>query len=95
MDCDEILDYFFTTYSTAFYMKSKVSHQIKTAFDDGLRVWWADISQFINEFDNDIRYQQKFITEASSFKYITSKIDSTTSIAMTSKLAYQLSKLSS
>lgn len=94
MECEEILDYFFTTYSTVFYMKSTVSRQIKTAFDDGLRVWWADISQLINEFDNDIRYQQKFVAEASTLKHISSKIDSTTSMAMTSKLAYQLSKLS-
>lgn len=76
-------------------MKSTVSHQIKTAFNAGLRVWWADVCEFINELDDDIVYQQKLMVEASSMKFVCSKIDSATSIAMTSKLAYQLSKLTS
>ncbi|CAF5196432.1 unnamed protein product, partial [Rotaria magnacalcarata] len=52
-------------------------------------------AKLINAIKMNIRREQLFIEEMASTKHILSKIDTTASIAMSSKLAYQLTKISS
>lgn len=75
-------------------MKATVSTQIKNAVSSGLRVSWSDVATLISSLEDDIRHQQVFMTLTAASNEISSKIDSATSIAMSSKLAYQLVKLS-
>jgi hypothetical protein len=75
-------------------LKATTSAQIDAAFSAGLRLSWSDVTDIIDVLNADIHHQQLFMTQVASANYILSKIDSTTSIAMSSKLAYQLSKLS-
>jgi len=93
-DCRVILDRLFQVYSTAFYLKASTSAQIKAAFVAGLRLPWSDVVKSINAFRTDVRHEQVFMAEMASAKHILMKIDSATSITMSSKLAYQLTKLS-
>jgi hypothetical protein len=88
------LKFFFTVHSTTFYLKATTSAQIKAAFSAGLRLSWSDVADFINVLKVDIHHEQLFMAQLASANYILSKIDSTTSMAMSSKLAYQLAKLS-
>jgi len=81
-------------HSTAFYLKVATSAQMKAAFNSGLRLPWSITGNNINILITDVRYEQAFIKQVSSDKRILSTIDSTTSVAMSSKLAYQLAKLS-
>lgn len=90
----EALNYLFKVHSTAFYLKAVTSAQIKAALSNGLRLSWSDVSDSINILKTDIRYEQLFMAELTAAKDILSKIDNSTSIAMSSKLAYQLVKLS-
>ncbi|CAF4276851.1 unnamed protein product, partial [Rotaria sordida] len=94
IDCREALNFFFKVHSTTFYMKATTSAQIEAAFSAGLRLSWSDVADIINVLKADIHHQQLFMAQVASANYISTKIDSTTSIAMSSKLAYQLAKLS-
>ncbi len=93
-DYYEALNHLFKLHSAAFYLKVTTSAQIKAAFCNGLRLPWSAIENSINVLKTDIRHEQAFMTKVASDKNILSKIDSTTSIVMSSKLVYQLTKLS-
>ena len=94
LDCRAALNHLFKVHSTAFYLKSATSAQIKAAFFAGLRLPWSDVGNSINVLKMDVHHEQLFMAQVTSAKYILSRIDSVTSIAMSSKLAYQLAKLS-
>jgi len=94
VDCREALHRLFKVYSTAFYLKATTSAQIKAAFFAGLRLPWSAVANSINVLKTDVRNEQVFMEQVLSAKHISSKIDSTTSMVMSSKLAYQLAKLS-
>lgn len=94
LDCRVGLNRLFQVHSTAFYLKATMSAQIKNLLLAGRRLSWQDLSNDINEFRIDVSHEQLFIAQMSSAKHILSKIDSTTSMTMSSKLAYQLTKLS-
>ncbi|CAF3478206.1 unnamed protein product [Rotaria socialis] len=89
------LNYLIKVHSTAFYLKAATSTQIKDALIAGLRISRVDVAKLINAIKMNIRREQLFIEEMASTKHILSKIDTTASIAMSSKLAYQLTKISS
>ena len=92
-DYREALKQFFQLHSVAFYLKVATSAQIKAAFNSGLRLPWSAIENSINVLKADVCYEQAFMTQLASNKRILSTIDNTTSIVMSSKLAYQLAKL--
>ncbi|CAF3915536.1 unnamed protein product [Adineta steineri] len=94
IDCREALNSFFKVHTTNFYMKATTSAQIMAACSRGLRLFWSDIADIINVLKVDTHYQESFMTEVASSNFISSKIDITTLIAMSSKLAYQLTRLS-
>jgi len=75
-------------------MKAVTCAEINAACSTGLRLPWSDIVDIIHLLKADIHRQQLFIAQMESASYISSKIDSATSIAMSSKMAYQLTKLS-
>ncbi|CAF1398033.1 unnamed protein product [Adineta steineri] len=75
-------------------MKATTSAQIMAACSRGLRLFWSDIADIINVLKVDIHHQESFMTEVASSNFISSKIDIITSIAISSKLAYQLTRLS-
>ncbi len=85
-DCREALSHFFKVYSTAFYLK--------VAFCAGLRLPWSAVANSINVLKTDVPHKQVFMAQVTSTKGISWTVDSATAIAMPSKLAYQLSKLS-
>ncbi|CAF4276994.1 unnamed protein product [Rotaria magnacalcarata] len=89
------LNYLIKVHSTAFYLKAATSAQMKDALIAGLRISRVDVAKLINAIKMNIRREQLFIEEMASTKHILSKIDATASIAMPSKLAYQLTKISS
>ncbi|CAF3336755.1 unnamed protein product [Rotaria socialis] len=89
------LNYLIKVHSTAFYLKAATSTQIKDALIVGLRISRVDVAKLINAIKMNIRREQLFIEEMASTKHILSKIDTTASIEMSSKLAYQLTKISS
>ncbi|CAF2251696.1 unnamed protein product, partial [Rotaria magnacalcarata] len=89
------LNYLIKLHSTAFYLKAATSTQVKDALIAGLRMSRVDAAKLINAIKMNIRREQLFIEEMASTKHILSKIDTTASIAMSSKLAYQLTKISS
>ncbi|CAF3353634.1 unnamed protein product [Rotaria socialis] len=89
------LNYLIKVHSTAFYLKAATSTQIKDALIAGLRISRVDVAKLINAIKMNIRREQLFIEEMASTKHILSKIDTTASIEMSSKLAYQLTKISS
>ncbi|CAF4249056.1 unnamed protein product [Adineta steineri] len=80
-------------HSTAFYLKAWTSAPIKIILSDGLRLTWSDVSKSFDAFRADVHHEQLFMTELTSTRHILGKIDCATSIAMSSKLAYQLIKL--
>ena len=84
----------FQVHSTAFYLKAATSAHIKDLLLGGIRLSWADLANNINTFRTDVGHEQLFMAQIASAKHILSKIDSATSITMSSKLAYQLTKLS-
>ena len=88
------MDHLFKVHTTAFYLKASTSTQIKVALSTGLRLRWSEVVKSINAFRADVRHEQLFMTELTRAKHILSKIDGATSIALSSKLAYQLTKLS-
>jgi hypothetical protein len=88
------LNHLIKVHLTAFYLKAATSAQFKNALVAGLRLSWPDLANDINAFRIDVGHEQLFIAQIASTKHILSKIDSATSIAMSSKLAYQLTKLS-
>ena len=94
IDCRAAMNSFFRLHSTTFYLKATACAQIKANTSAGLRLPWSDVAHLIDLVEVDVRHQQSFVTQTASAKYISSKIDSATSIAMSSKLAYQLAKLS-
>ena len=94
IDCAEALNRLFQVHSAAFYLKVATSAQIKNIQSAGLRLSWPDLANTINAFRVDVGHEQSFMTQMESAKNILSKIDSTTSITMSSRLAYQLTKLS-
>ena len=94
MDYREALDHLFKLHSTAFYLKATTSAQIKAAHAAGLRLPWSDVVNRIEVLKAHVHHEQTFTTRIRHDKYILSKIDTDTSMAMTSKLAYQLAKLS-
>ncbi|CAF1590778.1 unnamed protein product [Rotaria magnacalcarata] len=89
------LNYLIKLHSTAFYLKAATSTQVKDALIAGLRMSRVDAAKLINAIKMNIRREQLFIEEMAPTKHILSKIDTTASIAMSSKLAYQLTKISS
>ncbi|CAF1324980.1 unnamed protein product [Adineta steineri] len=92
-DCRTVLKHFFQVHSTAFYLKASTSAQIKIALTNGVRLTWSDVSKSFDAFRADVHHEQLFMTELTSARHILAKIDCATSIAMSSKLAYQLTKL--
>ena len=94
MDYREVLDHLFKLHSTAFYLKATTSARIKAAHVAGLRLSWSDVVNSIEVLKAHVHHEQTFITRIRHDKYILSKIDTDTSMAMSSKLAYQLAKLS-
>ncbi|CAF4158803.1 unnamed protein product [Adineta steineri] len=88
-----VLKHFFQMHSTAFYLKASTSAQIKIALLNGLRLTWSDVAKSFDAFRADVHHEQLFMTELTSARHILAKIDCATSIAMSSKLAYQLTKL--
>lgn len=74
-------------------MKVATSAQIKADSIAGLRLTWPDITDSVNAFRSDILHEQFFMMQMMFDKAVLSKIDIETSIAMSSKLAYQLAKL--
>jgi hypothetical protein len=90
--CDA-LNHLCKVHVAAFYLKVATSTQIKVAFSAGVRLPWSTIEKSINILKADIRHEQTFMTEVAFDKRILNAIDSTTSIVMSSKLAYQLSQL--
>jgi hypothetical protein len=93
-DYCKALNHLFKLHSAAFYLKVATSAQIKVAYCTGLRLPWSAIENSINVLKVDVRHEQAFMKQVALNKHILSTIDSTTSIAMSSKLAYQLTKLS-
>jgi hypothetical protein len=94
MNCDVKLNRLLQAHSTAFYLKVATSIQLKDILSAGIRLSWPDLANNINEFRLAVGHEQSFITKMASAKYILSKIDNETSIMISSKLAYQLTKLS-
>ncbi|CAF1339888.1 unnamed protein product [Rotaria sp. Silwood1] len=94
IDFSLALNHLFQVHSTAFYLKAATSAQIKNLLSTGRRLSWPDLPNNINAFRTDVGHEQLFIAQTASAKDISSKIDSATSIAMSSKLAYQLTRLS-
>jgi len=88
------LNHLFQAHSTAFYLKAATSTRITDLLSAGLRLSWPDLANDINKFRTAIGHEQSFMIEMTSAKHVLSKIDSATSITMSSKLAYQLTKLS-
>ena len=94
IDCNAALKHLFQAHSTAFYLKAATSTQINDLLSAGLRLSWPDLANDINTFRTAVGHEQLFMVQVASAKHILSSIDSSTSIAMSSKLAYQLTKLS-
>ena len=93
MDYHEALNHLFKVHSTAFYLKATTSAQIKAAYFAGLRFRWSDIVNSIGVLKAHVRHEHSFIKQIRHDKFIPSKIDTETSMATSSKLAYQLVKL--
>ena len=71
-----------------------MSAQIKDLLLAGRRLSWQDLVNDIDAFRTDVGDEQLFMAQMPSAKHVLSKIDSATSMAMSSKLAYQLTELS-
>nr|AEN94419.1 hypothetical protein [Adineta vaga] len=94
MDCDAIMDRLLQMHSTAFYLKAATSIKIKDILSTGIRLSWPNITNDINEFRLAVGYEQSFMMKMASAQHILSKINNQSSMTMSSKLAYQLVKLS-
>ena len=81
-------------HSSAFYLKAATSIQLTDILSTGVRLSWPDLASNINEFRLAVGHERSFMTKMSSATHILSKIDNEASITMSSKLAYQLTKLS-
>ena len=76
-----------------FYLKAITPAQIKAAYFAGLRSRWSDVVNSIEVLKAHVHHEQAFIKQIRDDKFIPSKIDTETSMATSSKLAYQLVKL--
>jgi hypothetical protein len=90
---EALLNHLFKVHSTAFYPKATTSAQIKTTHFDELRLSWSNVVNSIEVLKAHVHYEQSFITQIRHAKYILSEIDTETSMATSSKLAYHLAKL--
>ena len=90
---EALLNHLFKVHSTAFYLKATTSAQIKATRFDELRLSWSNVVNSIEVLKAHVHYEQSFITQIRHAKYILSEIDTETSMATSSKLAYQLAKL--
>lgn len=93
-DYEQALNHLCKVHSTAFYLKATISVLIKAQFNRGLRLPWSFVESTITRFRENIEKEQKFSIEMLHYNDVLSKIDSTASIVLSSKLAYQLTKLS-
>jgi hypothetical protein len=75
-------------------LKAVTSAQIKASYLAGLRLAWSDVADSISALQAHIHHEQSLMAQVIVDRSILSKIDTETSIAMSSKLAYQLAKLS-
>ncbi|CAF1637798.1 unnamed protein product [Adineta ricciae] len=91
---DVILNRLLQVHSTAFYLKATTSFQLKDLLSTGMKLSWPDLASNINEFRLAVGHERSFMTEMASATHILSKMDNEASITMSSKLAYQLTKLS-
>jgi hypothetical protein len=94
IDFSVALNYLFQVHSGAFYLKAATSAQIKDLLSTGRQITWPDLPNDINAFRTDVGHEQLFVAQTASAKDISSRIDSATSITMSSKIAYQLTRLS-
>ena len=84
----------YTEHSTASYLKMALSIQLKAIFSSALRVTLPIVATQLNEIERHVHYEQTFIKtfqlkQLNLFK----NINFQSSATMTSKLAYELAKL--
>ncbi|CAF1513575.1 unnamed protein product [Adineta ricciae] len=95
MNCDTtLMNYLLQVHSTAFYLKAATSIQLKAILCTGIRLSWPDLASSINEFRLAVGHERSFMTKMTSASHILRQIDNEASITMSSKLAYQLTRLS-
>ena len=94
MNCEAIVDRLLQTHSTAFYLKAATSIKIKDILFVGIKLSWSNIANDINEFRLAVGHEQSFMMKMASAQGILSKMSNQSSMTLSSKLAYQLVKLS-
>ena len=93
MDCAEAWNHLFKVHSTAYYLKAVTSAQIRASLLAGLRLHWSDVADSIGAFKVHVVHEHAWKAQGTINRSMLWKIDIETSITMSSKLAYQLTKL--
>ncbi|CAF1131153.1 unnamed protein product [Adineta ricciae] len=94
MDYDVVLDRLLQAHATASYLKAATSIKIKDVLSAGVTLSWPNVADDINEFRLAVSHERSFIMKMASAQHILSKINNESSITLSSKLVYQLTKLS-
>lgn len=89
-----LINRLYTQHSTAFYLKMALAIQLKMIFSTKLRLSWSMIASQVNAFERFVDHEQTFVKnlELKSI-HLSKTIDFQSSITMSSKLAFQLIKL--
>ncbi len=84
----------YTEHSTALYMKMTLATQLKTMFSTNIRLPWSTIDSHVKTLERHVYHEQTSmknlsIKQSDSLK----RLNFQSSITMSSKLAYELVKL--
>ena len=75
-------------------MKMALTSQLKVIFSTNLRLAWSTIASQVNLFERHVYHEQTFMkTIQSKPKHLFSRLHFQSSIAMSSKVAYELMRL--
>lgn len=89
-----VYDELYTEHSTALYMKMALTSQLKAMSSTNLRLVWSTIASQVNLFERHVYHEQSFIKHIRAKQNdLFKRIHFQSSVAMSSKLAYQLIKL--
>ncbi|CAF3973417.1 unnamed protein product [Rotaria sp. Silwood2] len=93
-DRDIKLQRLFQLHSTAYYLKSAISSQLKMASNTNISIAWTGIVNSIDALKASIAHEQLLKEKTGLGSEVKNKIDLEASIALSAKLLYQLTRIS-
>ncbi len=92
---EELINRLYTQHSSAFYLKLALAVQLKVIYSSNARIQWSTIAPKVYAFQRSIDQEQIFLNQIDlKTIHLSKNIDFQSSITTSSKLAFELVKLS-